>query len=60
MSTLSLVEAGAPYDDRLVRDGVRDPAAAGRVVAELLDRPDPPTAFFSLTRRSGVGARAER
>ncbi|GAA3457981.1 hypothetical protein GCM10018962_98150 [Dactylosporangium matsuzakiense] len=30
-----LVEAGAPYDERLVRDGVRDPAAARRVVAEL-------------------------
>ncbi|WP_426514813.1 LacI family DNA-binding transcriptional regulator [Dactylosporangium sp. McL0621] len=51
----ALVEAGAPYDDRLVRDGVRDPAAAGRVVADLLERPDPPTAFFSLNNRITLG-----
>ncbi|MGI5237855.1 LacI family DNA-binding transcriptional regulator [Dactylosporangium sp. CA-139066] len=51
----ALVEAGAPYDNRLVRDGVRDPAAAGRVVAELLDQPDPPTAFFSLNNRITLG-----
>ncbi|WP_433619376.1 LacI family DNA-binding transcriptional regulator [Dactylosporangium sp. CA-139114] len=51
----ALVEAGAPYDDRLVRDGVRDPAAAGRVVAELLEQPDPPTAFFSLNNRITLG-----
>ncbi|WP_433090231.1 LacI family DNA-binding transcriptional regulator [Dactylosporangium sp. CA-052675] len=51
----ALVEAGAPYDGRLVRDGVRDPAAAGRVVAELLDQPDPPTAFFSLNNRITLG-----
>nr|BFE55480.1 LacI family DNA-binding transcriptional regulator [Dactylosporangium thailandense] len=51
----ALVEAGAPYDDRLVRDGVRDPAAAGRVVADLLDQPDPPTAFFSLNNRITLG-----
>lgn len=52
----ALVEAGVPYDNRLVRDGVRDPAAAGRVVAELLDQPDPPTAFFSLNNRITLGA----
>jgi LacI family transcriptional regulator len=51
----ALVEAGAPYDDRLVRDGVRDPAAAGRIAAELLDQPDPPTAFFSLNNRITLG-----
>ncbi|GAA3451748.1 LacI family DNA-binding transcriptional regulator [Dactylosporangium matsuzakiense] len=51
----ALVEAGAPYDERLVRDGVRDPAAARRVVAELLERPDPPTAFFSLNNRITLG-----
>jgi LacI family transcriptional regulator len=47
--------AGAPYDTRLVRDGVRDPAAAARVVSELLDGPDPPTAFFSLNNRITLG-----
>ncbi|MEU4402974.1 LacI family DNA-binding transcriptional regulator [Streptosporangium sp. NPDC023963] len=51
----ALGPAGAPYDTRLVRDGVRDPAAAARVVSELLDRPDPPTAFFSLNNRITLG-----
>ncbi|WP_440104484.1 LacI family DNA-binding transcriptional regulator [Streptosporangium sp. H16] len=51
----ALAPAGAPYDTRLVRDGVRDPAAAARVVSELLDRPDPPTAFFSLNNRITLG-----
>jgi LacI family transcriptional regulator len=50
-----LAPAGAPYDTRLVRDGIRDPAAAARTVAELLDQPDPPTAFFSLNNRITVG-----
>lgn len=36
-----LAPAGAPYDTRLVRDGIRDPAAAARAVADLLDRPAP-------------------
>ncbi|GAA0344555.1 hypothetical protein GCM10010151_37860 [Actinoallomurus spadix] len=48
--------AGAPYDTRLVRDGIRDPAAAARAVADLLDRPDLPTAFFTLNNRITVGA----
>ncbi|MFG2045069.1 LacI family DNA-binding transcriptional regulator [Dactylosporangium sp. NPDC048998] len=51
----ALVEAGAPYDNRLVCDGVRDPAAASRVVGELLEQPDPPTAFFSLNNRITLG-----
>jgi LacI family transcriptional regulator len=51
----ALAPAGALYDTRLVRDGVRDPAAAARVVAELLDQPDPPTAFFSLNNRITLG-----
>ncbi|WP_239114693.1 LacI family DNA-binding transcriptional regulator [Planotetraspora kaengkrachanensis] len=51
----ALAPAGVPYDTRLVRDGVRDPAEAARVVSEMLDRPDPPTAFFSLNNRITLG-----
>ncbi|WBB71178.1 LacI family DNA-binding transcriptional regulator [Micromonospora sp. WMMD812] len=52
----ALAAAGVAYDDRLVRDGVRDPATAARVVGELLDQPDPPTAFFGLNNRITLGA----
>ncbi|MEO3744712.1 LacI family DNA-binding transcriptional regulator [Plantactinospora sp. B5E13] len=52
----ALTEAGAADDPLLVRDGIRDPATAARVVAELLDQPDPPTAFFSLNNRISLGA----
>jgi LacI family transcriptional regulator len=51
----ALAAAGTAYDTGLVRDGIRDPAAASRVVAELLDQPDPPTAFFSLNNRITLG-----
>jgi LacI family transcriptional regulator len=51
----ALAAAGTSYDIGLVRDGIRDPAAAARVVAELLDQPDPPTAFFSLNNRITLG-----
>jgi LacI family transcriptional regulator len=51
----ALAPADAPYDTRLVRDGICDPAAAARIVAELLDQPDPPTAFFSLNNRITLG-----
>jgi LacI family transcriptional regulator len=52
----ALAEAETPYDPGLVRTGVGGPAAAAEAVAELLDRPDPPTAFFSLNNRITVGA----
>lgn len=52
----ALAEAGVPYDPDLVRTGVGGPAAAAEAVTELLDRPDPPTAFFSLNNRITVGA----
>ncbi|MFC7643174.1 substrate-binding domain-containing protein [Streptosporangium lutulentum] len=51
----ALAPAGVPYDTGLVREGVRDPAAAARAVAEMLDRPNPPTAFFSLNNRITLG-----
>ncbi|MEV4757231.1 LacI family DNA-binding transcriptional regulator [Micromonospora sp. NPDC049559] len=52
----ALAEAGVAYDEGLVRDGIRDPAAAARAVAEMLDQPDPPTAFFGLNNRITLGA----
>jgi LacI family transcriptional regulator len=52
-------EAGALFDEALVREGVRSPQDAGRVVAELLGRPDPPTAFFTTNNRITVGALQE-
>jgi LacI family transcriptional regulator len=44
------------YDDGLVRDGVKTPDDAARAVGEMLDRPDPPTAFFCTNNRITVGA----
>jgi LacI family transcriptional regulator len=41
--------------DVVVRDGVRDPDTAARVVGEMLDAADPPTAFFSTNNRITVG-----
>lgn len=51
----ALAAAGVPYDASLLRDGVHDPAGAARTAGELLDRPDPPTAFFSTNNRITVG-----
>jgi LacI family transcriptional regulator len=39
----------------LVRDSVHDPATAAAAVDEMLDAPDPPTAFFGLNNRITVG-----
>jgi LacI family transcriptional regulator len=52
----ALAEATVPYDTALMRDGVRDPATAAHAVGEMLDTPDPPTAFLSLNNRITVGA----
>lgn len=51
----ALAEAGLAGDPALVRDGVADPDTAARVTADLLDSPDPPTAFFSTNNRITVG-----
>jgi len=45
----------AAFPDALVREQVHDPATAGCATAELLDAPDPPTAFFGLNNRITVG-----
>jgi len=52
----ALAMAGVRYDNALIRDEVRTPADAAIAVAEMLDRPDPPTAFFCLNNRITVGA----
>jgi len=51
----ALAEAGIAAEEALVRDGVRDPASAAKATGEMLDRPDPPTAFFTLNNRITVG-----
>jgi LacI family transcriptional regulator, galactose operon repressor len=52
----ALADAGIAAEEALVRDGVRDPASAAKATGEMLDRPDPPTAFFTLNNRLTVGA----
>ena len=51
--------AGVRYDSALIRDGVRGPEDAARVVAEMLSMGDPPTAFFCTNNRITVGALQE-
>jgi LacI family transcriptional regulator len=48
--------AGLRYDDALIRDGVKTPDDAARVVGAMLDLADPPTAFFCTNNRITVGA----
>ena len=47
------------YDEALIRDGVKSPDDAARVVGEMLDLADPPTAFFCTNNRLTVGALQE-
>src|SRR5436309_8714619 len=51
----ALADAGVPYADVLIREGVHDPAGAAHTAGELLDQADPPTAFFSTNNRITVG-----
>ncbi|MEO5878098.1 MAG: LacI family DNA-binding transcriptional regulator [Streptosporangiaceae bacterium] len=55
----ALAQAGVSYDDSLVRVGVTHPEGAARCVADMLDSPDPPTAFFTGNNRITVGALGE-
>ncbi len=55
----ALAGARVRYDDALVRDGVKTPDEAAGAVAEMLDRSDPPTAFFCTNNRLTVGALQE-
>ena len=43
----------------VVRDGSVTRPTAARAVAEMLDAPDPPTAFFGLNNRITVGVLQE-
>jgi LacI family transcriptional regulator len=54
-----LAAADLHYDDALVRDGVKGPDDAARVIDEMLRLPDPPTAFFCTNNRITVGALQE-
>ena len=49
-------EAGIAVDERLIRSGCHDAAAAEAAAAELLALPDPPTALFTANNRNSVGA----
>ncbi len=51
--------AGLPYDAALVRDGIKGPDDAAKVVDEMLALADPPTAFFCANNRLTVGALQE-
>ncbi len=51
--------AGVRYDEALVRDAVKGPDDAARVIAEMLVLADPPTAFFCTNNRITVGALQE-
>jgi LacI family transcriptional regulator len=54
-----LVAAGLRYDETLVREGVKGPDDAAKVVVEMLSLDNPPTAFFCANNRLTVGALQE-
>jgi LacI family transcriptional regulator len=51
----ALARRGLPFDERLVRLGRHDVAAAERAAEELLALPDPPTAVFASNNRGTIG-----
>jgi LacI family transcriptional regulator len=51
----AMTNAHIPYDPTLVRDQVHTPESAAHTAADLLNHPDPPTAFFSTNNRITVG-----
>ncbi|MEU8185338.1 LacI family DNA-binding transcriptional regulator [Micromonospora sp. NPDC049044] len=55
----ALAAAGVAPDESLVCERLIAPEEAGRAVAALLDRADPPTAFFCANNRLTVGALQE-
>lgn len=52
----ALAEAGLPLDPGIVRDDVRDSAAADGVITSMLESPDPPTAIFAAQNLITIGA----
>lgn len=55
----ALERAGIAYDEGLVRFGPLTPSEAEHATAELLDGPNPPTAFFACNNRMTVGVLTE-
>jgi LacI family transcriptional regulator len=53
--TQAIARAGIPYDEALVRTGLRGPDAALHAVDELLAMPDPPTAIFTSQNLLTIG-----
>ncbi|MCB2223472.1 MAG: LacI family transcriptional regulator [Actinobacteria bacterium] len=51
----ALEAAGAPLDPTLVRTGPPSREAAHRLTADLLDRPEPPTAVFAVSDLQAFG-----
>lgn len=51
----ALAEAGLPVDEALLRTGCGEPKPAAIATAELLARPDAPTAVFSSNPRASLG-----
>jgi LacI family transcriptional regulator len=55
----ALRDSGLPTESALIRGDAGDPDAAAAAVADLLDGPRPPTAFFALNNRITIGALRE-
>jgi LacI family transcriptional regulator len=51
----ALTDAGIRANEDLIRVGAHDPDRAEEMALELLDRPDPPTAFFAGNNRICIG-----
>jgi DNA-binding LacI/PurR family transcriptional regulator len=51
----ALAAAEVSYDPALVRRGRHDAATAGRLAADLLARPDPPSAIFAASDTQALG-----
>ena len=51
----ALTAAGVRYDPALVRRGPHDAAIAGRLAADLLALPDPPSAIFAASDTQALG-----
>ncbi len=52
----ALADAGVPFDESLLRLGMRDVLEAETATRELLSLSDPPTAIFATNNRASVGA----
>jgi LacI family transcriptional regulator len=55
----ALDAAGVAHDETVVHHDLHTPEEAARAVAEMLDRPNPPTAFFCANNLITVGALTE-